>query len=216
MRTIKMYWRFGASVTLLTVLGASSFAAGHAVKAEDARLRQETLIDADWKYHPGDVTASNQVIAKSYDDSPWQRVQLPHDYGLDGKYDPTNARQRGYLPIDVAWYRKHFSILKSDAGKILQLEFGGIFRDSQVWLNGEFLGNHASGYTGFHFDITKTARCGEENVIAVRVDPRAREGWWYEGAGIYRHVYYRAMAPLHVANDGTYVVTRVPDGSEGA
>jgi len=183
---------------------------------ESPPLRQQTLIDADWRFHSGDVTSSNQVIAKSYDDAQWLQIQLPHDYGLDGNYDPTNARQRGYLPIDVAWYRKHFSIPKSDQGRILQLEFGGIFRDSQVWLNGEYLGSHPSGYTGFRWDITKAARYGDENIIVVRVDPRQREGWWYEGAGIYRHVYYRAMSPLHVANDGIYVVSTVPNGNQGA
>ena len=102
----------------------------------------------------------------------------------------------------MAWYRKHFSIPQSDAGKVLQLEFDGVFRDSQVWLNGQFLGSHPSGYTPFQYDITKTARCGSENVIAVRVDPRQFEGWWYEGGGIYRHVYYTATDPLHVATWG--------------
>src|SRR5262249_60184233 len=117
----------------LLVFGVSGAAKLTAKDAESGSVRQRTLIDQDWRFYLGEVTSSNQVIAKSYDDAQWQQVQLPHDYGLDGKYDPTNLRQRGYLPVDVAWYRKHFSIRKSDEGKILQLEFGGIFRDSQVW-----------------------------------------------------------------------------------
>ena len=98
------------------------------------------LLDADWRFYFGEVAASNQVIAKDYDDAQWKLVQVPHDYGLDGAYDPANPRQGGYLPSEVAWYRQHFFVPKSDQGKILQLEFGGIFRDSEVWLNGEFLG----------------------------------------------------------------------------
>ena len=212
----KTFYRLRRILACLVVLGVSGPAKLPAKNAESASVRQETLIDQDWRFHSGEVASSNQVIAKNYDDAQWQRVQLPHDYGLDGHYDPTNLRQRGYLPVDVAWYRKHFFISKFDQGEILQLEFGGIFRDSQVWLNGEFLGSHASGYTGFHFDISKAARCGGDNVIVVRVDPREREGWRYEGAGIYRHVYYRAMSPVHVANYGTYVISTVPNGNEGA
>ena len=195
-----------------------------------ASLRQRILMDADWRFHRGEVASSNEVISAIYDgEGSWERVQLPHDYQLDSKYEPpeppsdparpgkvTDARRRGYLPTEVAWYRRHFSIPESDKRKILQLEFGGIFRDSQVWLNGQFLGKHSSGYTGFFLDITKAARFGADNVLLVRVDPRQREGWWYEGSGIYRHVYYIATAPLHVANYGTYVISSVPNGNQGA
>jgi beta-galactosidase len=138
---------------------------------------------------------------------------------LDGTYycsTNKDVRSHGYLPLEVAWYRKHLFIPQSDQGKILQLEFGGIYRDSQVWLNGQLLGRHPGGYTSFFYDITRLARCGETNVITVRVDPRAHEGWWYEGGGIYRHVYLTATAPLHVANYGTYVISKVPGGNEGA
>ena len=186
------------------------------VKKADLAARQRALLDADWRFHRGDVSADDAAQSVGYDDHSWQRVQLPHDYVLDGNYNPTNTRNHGYLPFEPAWYRKHFFISSSDQGKILQLEFGGIFRDSEVWLNGQLLGRHASGYTGFTYDITKTAHCGGENVIAVRVDPRQFEGWWYEGGGIYRHVYFDAMSPLHVAPSGTYVVSKVQGGNEGA
>src|SRR5689334_13734668 len=192
---------FSMIMACAIVLGFSP--STRAAQPRGATLRQRTLIDADWRFHRGDVESSNQVIATSFDDErSWERVQLPHDYQLDGKYEPdpagttktTDARRRGYLPVEVAWYRKHFLISESDQGKILQLEFGGIFRDSQVWLNGQFLGDHPGGYTGFFFDITRAAKCGSDNVLVVRVDPRQREGWWYEGSGIYRHVYYSARA----------------------
>jgi beta-galactosidase len=204
-----------AVLTCATVIGLSS-CSSPPVKKGGATLRERTLLDADWMFHPDDVSSNDPVVSASYDDRQWRRVCLPHDYVLDGVYNSTNTRNHGYLPVQMAWYRKHFVIPQSDQGKTLQLEFGGIFRDSQVWLNGQFLGRHLSGYTGFDYDITKAARYGEENVIAVRVDPRQFEGWWYEGGGIYRHVYLNALAPLHVAPSGTYVVSKVPDGNQGA
>jgi beta-galactosidase len=178
-----------------------------------------TLLDADWRFHRGDVSASNEVVSATFDDSAWQKVRLPHDYVLDGTYANSpdrEVRNHGYLPYPVAWYRKNFSIPKSDQGKMLRLDFDGVFRDSEVWLNGEYLGRHPCGYTPFSYDITKLAKVGGENVITVRVDPREWEGWWYEGGGIYRHVYLTALAPVHVAQWGTHVVSKVPGGDEGA
>jgi beta-galactosidase len=212
----------GAILVGVAATGLSS-CSSQAVEPDDtmpanAALRQRTLLDADWLFHPGDVPSSNEVVSTSCDDRQWQSVHLPHDYVLDGSgnYSSTNDRNHGYLPVQMAWYRKHFIIPQSDEGKILRLEFDGVFRDSQVWLNGQLLGSHPSGYTPFGFDITKTARCGAENVIAVRVDPRQFEGWWYEGGGIYRHVSLTATDPLHVATWGTCVTSKVPSGNQGA
>jgi beta-galactosidase len=178
--------------------------------------RQRTLLDANWLFHAGDISLSNQVVAAGYADQSWKCVQVPNDYILSGNYSPANDRGHGYLPYFVGWYRKHFSIPESDQGKILQLDFGGIFRDSEVWLNGHFLGKHESGYTPFYFDISKIAKVGSDNVIVVRVDPRKFEGWWYEGGGIYRHVYFDALSPVHIAHWGTYVTSKVPNGNQGA
>src|SRR5207237_869927 len=89
------------------------------------------------------------------------------------------------------------------------IEFDGVFRDSIVWVNGHRMGRHQSGYTGFRYDLTDVLKYGGKNVIAVRVDATCYEGWWYEGAGIYRHVSLVKTAPLHVAPCGTFVVTRL-------
>ena len=214
---------FGAILVAVALTGLSSCSSQPVQPADTitgkATLRQRTLLDADWLFHPGDVVSSNAVIAASYDDRQWQPVQLPHDYVLDGagsSYSSTNDRSHGYLPVQMAWYRKRFIIPQSDEGKILRLEFDGVFRDSQVWLNGRFLGSHPSGYTPFQYDITKTAQCGTENVIVVRVDPRQFEGWWYEGGGIYRHVALAATDPVHVATWGTFVTSIVPNGNQSA
>jgi len=179
-------------------------------------MRPGMLLDADWLFHRGDVADSNAVIAASFDDHQWESVHLPHDYVLDEAYNQTNARNHGYLPFRVGWYRKHLSIPASCQGKILRLDFDGVFRDSEVWLNGTFLGRHLSGYTPFSYDITALAQPGADNVITLRVDPTEFEGWWYEGGGIYRHVHLTALAPVHLAQWGTYVVSTVPDGDKGA
>ena len=177
--------------------------------------REETLLDADWLFHLNDVTG-NEAVAPAYDDSQWRHVNVPHDYVQEGTYNSQNVKNHGYLPFEPAWYRKHFTIPASDEGKILRLDFDGVFRDSEVWINGHFLGEHPSGYTPFSYDITDIAKPGVENVIAVRVDPRQFEGWWNEGGGIYRHVRLTVMQPLHVAKYGTYVVSTVPYGDQGA
>lgn len=182
-------------------------------------LRQRTLLDADWLFHRGENSSSNDFIAANFDDQSWQKIQLPHDYILDGTYADSEdkaIRTHGYLPHPIGWYRRHFSISEADRGKILRLDFGGAFRDSKVWLNGQFLGEHPSGYTPFSYDITKIARPGADNIIVVRVDPSEFEGHWYEGGGIYRHVYLTALAPVHSAQWGTYVIAKVPHGEQGA
>src|ERR1035438_1791880 len=150
----------GAIVVGAAILGLSSCSSQPVIPTDamtcKTNLRQRTLLDADWLFHPGDVVSSNAVISTTYDDRQWQPVHLPHDYVLDGagsSYSSTNDRSHGYLPVQMAWYRKRFIIPQSDEGKILRLEFDGVFRDSQVWLNGRFLGSHPSGYTPFQYDI---------------------------------------------------------------
>src|SRR5205823_6120532 len=129
------------------------------------------LLDSNWLFHRGEIPTTNQVIAAGYDDAQWQHIDVPHDYILSGEFASTNDRGHGYLPYDVGWYRKRFTIPASDQGKDLKLDFDGVFLDSQVWLNGQSLGRHASGSTPFSYDITKLAKVGSgENVLVVRVD----------------------------------------------
>lgn len=221
MRDKKIFPLGNLIAVLVAVIVIRLSAGGMAADREDAfasdtSLRERIPLDADWMFHLGDISPDNQVISGSYDDASWQRVDVPHDYILDGKYSRTNNGGHGYLPFNVGWYRKHFFIPQSDSNKILKLDFEGVFRDSQVWLNGQLLGRHLSGYTPFSYDITKVARFGGENVVAVRVDPRKFEGWWNEGGGIYRHVYLTVLAPVHVSQFGTYVISTVPHGEQGA
>lgn len=199
--------------------GCSTTQPGTPASAIAPTGQNRTLIDANWRFHLGDIAPIDKAIAVNDDDQTWRPVDLPHDYVIEGTYVEsklTPERSHGYLPAKVAWYRKHLLIPPSDQGKILRLDFDGVFRDSQVWLNGKLLGRHPSGYTPFSYDITQLAQIGGDNVIAVRVDPSQFEGHWYEGGGIYRHVHLTALAPLHVAQWGTYVVSNVPGGAQGA
>lgn len=189
-------------------------------ESEAASERQQARIDADWLFQLGDFSSREQATAPGYDDAKWRRVDLPHDYVLEGNYergvDDKPYRTHGYLPVKVGWYRKHLFIPEGARGKVLRLDFDGVFRDSEVWLNGQFLGRHPGGYTPFSYDVTKIAKLGGENILVVRVDPREFEGHWYEGGGIYRHVYLTALPPVHVGQWGTYVVSTVPHGEKGA
>jgi len=150
-----------------------------------------------------------------FDDHSWGTVHLPHDFIIEGKFDPKADRNHGYLPTTTGWYRKRFKLAVADKGKSLWIDFDGIYRDSRVWLNGYFLGRHLSGYTSFRYDIREAANYGGENVLAVHVDPRHFEGWWYEGGGIYRHVWLNVADSLHVAPLGPFVTADLPESRAG-
>ena len=198
------------------------------VGSASAAPRQITSLDFDWRFHRGDIpgvlpnhstngnlTPTSDFLGPAYDDSSWQRVNVPHDYIVEGAFDPKADEAHGYLPVEPAWYRKTISIPAADQGRRLWLEFDGVYRDSQMWLNGHFLGRHVSGYTSFRYDISDVAKPGTNNLLVVRVDPTQFEGWWYEGGGIYRHTRLVSVAPTHVAPWGVHVVANVNDPGDG-
>ena len=149
--------------------------------------------------------------ASDYDDSAWTSVHLPHDFVVESAFDPKGDANHGSLIPTNGWYRKVFSLPSSDKGKSLWIDFDGTFRNSMVWLNGHFLGRHLSGYTSYRYDITQCASYGGKNVLVVYVDPSSFEGWWYEGGGIYRHVWLNVAEPVHLAPWGTFVTTQLPE-----
>ncbi len=165
---------------------------------DGAALRAETP--------PPPALSTSGPSAAVFEDASWRQVHLPHDFVIEGAYDPQADAGHGFLPKAAGWYRKHFNLPAADQGKTLWLEFDGVYRDSIVWLNGVRLGRHVSGYTSFYYDISKAAHYGGENVLTVWADARRYEGWWYEGGGIYRHVYLTKLDPMHVAHWGEYVV----------
>lgn len=142
----------------------------------------------------------------------WKNVNLPHDWVVDLPYAPEASHSHGYKTVgykypetSVGWYRKTFTVPHEDHGKHLYLQFDGIFRDARVWVNGFYLGHESSGYATHTYDITEYLNYGEDNLITVRADATLEEGWFYEGAGIYRHVWLNKVAPVHVAPFGTFI-----------
>ena len=147
-----------------------------------------------------------------FDASGWTTVDLPHDWVVDLPYAAEASHSHGYKTVgykypetSVGWYRKTFTVPAEDYGKHLWLQFDGIFRDARVWVNGFYLGHEPSGYATQIYDISEYLNYGGENIVCVRADATLEEGWFYEGAGIYRHVWLNKADKLHVAPFGTFV-----------
>ena len=149
-------------------------------------------------------------------DGRWKAVDLPHDWVVDLAYSRDASYSHGHKQVgwkfpqtSVGWYRKTFNLPKEDKGKHFRLQFDGIFRNAQIWVNGFFVGMEPSGYIHQDYDITDYLLFGDEpekaNLICVRCDASLEEGWFYEGAGIYRHVWLEKSHPLHVTTAGTFV-----------
>ena len=206
---------------------------------QDAGGRERLLLDAGWRFHLGHADDPAQdfgygtieAFAKTgeffapgradFDASAWRGVTLPHDWAVELPFESAaDLVDQGFKPLgrahpatSIGWYRRVFDLPATDHGRRLALEFDGVFRDCLVVLNGVFLGRNLSGYAPFRFDITDMVNYGGPNVLVVRVDATEHEGWFYEGAGIYRHVWLVKTAPVHVAPWGTFVRTDVRRGA---
>ena len=179
---------------------------------------QERLFDDGWKFAFGNASSPEKDFGRGteyfnyftkaasihnigpysekFDDSAWRPVQLPHDWVVDLPFSPEASHSHGYKTVgwqwpetSVGWYRKHFTVPADALGKPVSLRFDGIFRDSDIWVNGFWLGGEQSGYTTATYNIAEYLNYGGDNIVAVRVDATFEEGWFYEGAGIYRHVW---------------------------
>lgn len=141
----------------------------------------------------------------------WSTVHLPHDYVVEQKFDRAVDAGHAALPTPLGWYRRTLNIPTSAKGKAVWIDFDGVYRNSKVWLNGHLLGTQPSGYTSFRYDLTPFLKYGAANRLEVSCDPHAAEGWWYEGGGIYRHVWLNIATFTHVAPWGTFVTSKVTD-----
>lgn len=168
--------------------------------------RTRSLLNFDWKFWLGDVPGAQEP---GFDDSKWRDVNLPHDFSISGPFDEKveQGGACGFLPRGIGWYRKTFPSPRP--GKIVTLDFGGVYTAADVWLNGTHLGKNYNGYLGFRYDITKLLKpAGETNVLAVRADnTRAGSSRWYTGSGIYRDVNLVVTDPVHIPLYGTWVTT---------
>jgi len=196
-------------------------------------------LDEDWKFQLGDNSSDDYeyhiyskdfmpfgkagrmkgVNALEFDDSTWQDVTLPHDWAVHLPFvREKSLNGHGFKPVgwnypesSEGWYRKKFTIAETNKDKRMYLKFDGVYRDCQVWLNGYYLGRNMSGYIGFTYEITDFVEFEQENLLVVKVDATEYEGWWYEGAGIYRHTWLITKSTSHLPEYGTYVTTAVKE-----
>ena len=155
--------------------------------------------------NPGAEVAGTQP---GYDDSGWRKLNLPHDWGIEGPFKQEYPGETGKLPWwGVAWYRKHFALPAADRGKQIYLDVDGAMAYASVWLNGQFIGGWPYGYSSWRLDLTPHVKPGADNVIAMRLDNPTDSSRWYPGGGLYRNVWLVKTAPVHVAQWGTYITT---------
>lgn len=183
----------------LCIGGTKTFAQQHP--------RQEVDFNKGWKFRLGDQAGWSSA---ELNDNTWSALDLPHDWSIEGKFDKNNPATvgGGALPGGTGWYRKQFQVPASAKGKYIAIDFDGVYRNSEVWINGHYLGKRPNGYIAFRYDLSKHLRYGGMNTIAVKVDnakqPNSR---WYSGSGIYRDVKLLTANPIHVEQWGSYVTT---------
>jgi len=201
--------------------------------------RDRLLFDFGWKFFQGHATDPRRDLgfgmgqgdfAKSgefdfatakFDDSQWRPLDLPHDWAVELPFVRDDEQSsHGYKPLgrrypetSIGWYRRTFDLPDTDRGRRIAVEFDGAFRSALVFLNGYFIGRNDNGYAPFCFDITDFANVGGQNHLVVRMDASFGDGWFYEGAGIYRHVWLTKTDPLHLARWESYVRPEVRGGA---
>jgi beta-galactosidase len=202
----------------------------HLLAADNATNspREKLLLDFSWKFHLGDdwpgvlrldkAGESGGPAAEKFSDTSWRSVNLPHDWAIELPFDKSADTSHGFKPVgpnfpqnSIGWYRRTFELSAADSGKRIWLDFDGVFRDATVWVNGWLVTRHESGYYPFRADITDIAHFGGKNVVSVKVDASKFEGWFYEGAGIYRHVWLEKTSPVAIAPDGIFVYSKFKD-----
>ncbi len=206
---------------------------------DGSSARERSLLDFGWRFHFGNANdpakdfgfgserggfqKTGNFLEPSrltFDDSDWKTVDLPHDWAISLPFqDDPGLSSKGFYPLgrnypetSVGWYRRVFELPASDAGRRITVEFDGAYRESMVVFNGFYIGQHSGGYDPFSFDLTDFAIPGSPNVLLVRVDATLSDGWFYEGAGIYRHVWLVKTAPVHVKKWGTFASAQVGEG----
>jgi beta-galactosidase len=171
-------------------------------------VRKTESFNTAWKFFLGDDTTAKQA---KYDDSRWRKLDLPHDWSIEGKFDGKNptTQAEGGLPAGIGWYRKGFVIPASSKNKNVFIDFDGVYHNSEVWINGHYLGKRPNGYISFRYDLTPYLKFGtRQNMIAVRVDnsdqPNSR---WYTGSGIYRNVWLTTTNKIYLPQWSSFITT---------
>lgn len=204
------------------------------IAAFSANAQQKINLDEGWKFHFGhaanpdkDFNYGNKllfhksnvfettIVSPKFVDTTWTNINVPHDWVVALPFVKSTTHEmdtHGYKPVgsaypetSIGWYRKHFSVDKKDEDKRFELQFDGIYRNAAIWINGFYVATNFSGYVGNSYDVTDYMNFDRDNVIVVRVDATQAEGWFYEGAGIYRHVWLNISNKLHIPEGGQFV-----------
>jgi beta-galactosidase len=192
--------------------------------------RERLSLDRGWMFHLGDIPfhipatqdetyyatkagLASGAAAVKYDDTAWRKLDLPHDWQIEQPFDPKANMAQGFRQRGIGWYRRYLAVPESDRGRHVELEFDAIATHATVWVNGNLVNHNWSGYNEIRIDITPYLQYGDKtpNVIAIRVDADAMEGWWYEGAGMYRHTWLVKTDAVHIVPEGVRVTPRQVD-----
>lgn len=200
--------------------------------------QKKISLDQDWKFHFGNAADVSKdfdygktallhksnvfattIVNPKFVDTTWKKIDVPHDWVVElpfVKSEQFEMDSHGYKPVggaypetSIGWYRKHFTVDKKDDGKRFELQFDGIYRNAEIWFNGFYIGTNFSGYVGNSFDVSDYVNFEGDNVIVIRVNATQYEGWFYEGAGIYRHVWLNVTDKIFIPNDGVFVHSKV-------
>ncbi|MBN2717681.1 MAG: glycoside hydrolase family 2 protein [Deltaproteobacteria bacterium] len=184
----------------------SDFIISPFVNAYDGARATTVTLDDDWKFNLGNAAGADGAM---FDDSSWRSINVPHDWSVELPFNQNSAAGAGggYLDGGLGWYRKYFSLPDGSEGKRIYIQFDGVYMDSTVWVNGNEVCNRPYGYSSFECDITDNVDSGSENVVSVRVNNQLPSSRWYSGSGIYRHVWLKAVHPVHVAYTGAFITT---------
>ncbi|MBA4134673.1 MAG: glycoside hydrolase family 2 [Flavobacterium sp.] len=200
--------------------------------------QQRISLDDDWRFHFGhaanpdkDFDYGNKllfhksnvfettVVNPKFIDTTWRKINVPHDWVVELPFVKSTTHEmdtHGYKPVgsaypetSIGWYRKRFTVAKKDSDKRFELQFDGIYRNAAIWINGFYVGTNFSGYLGNTYDVTDFMNFEGDNVIVIRVDATQAEGWFYEGAGIYRHVWLNITDKVFIPQDGIFVHSEI-------
>jgi beta-galactosidase len=197
----------GRVVGAAAVVSAQGSTGQMAAETPSPPVRIRKSFDFDWKFLKDDAPGAQQP---GFSDASWRSLDLPHDWSIEGPFsqNESSGGAGGWAPTGIAWYRKRFRVPASYQDRKVFIELDGVYQNSEVWINGKYLGKRPFGYISFAYDLTPHLNVAGDNVIAVKVDnSRQPSSRWYSGSGIYRHTWLIAVNPVHVARWGVFVMT---------
>ena len=225
-------------ITFLLLRNKSALIISFLFAMTSGMAQEKISLDEDWKFHFGHAANvekdfdyskiallhksnvyATTIVHPKFVDSTWQKINIPHDWAVElpfVKSEQVEMDSHGYKPVggaypetSIGWYRKHFSVDKSKSNKRFELQFDGIYRNAEIWINGFYVGTNFSGYVGNSYDVSDYINFEGDNVLVIRVDATQYEGWFYEGAGIYRHVWLHITDKIFIPQDGIFVYSEV-------